>query len=583
MFLNNIICFKNFTILPEFFFSICIIILLLYCVLLTTKNPYLLIQESILKLSQLIVFFTLLLLINDKTTIINITSFNNTITSDCLSYLSKIFILLFSLYWIINIKQYLQNYKINNFEYNILFLFAILGVLLLCSSNDLITAYLSIELQSLSFYVMSSFKKNSNFSVDAGLKYFILGSFSSGLFLFGSSLLYGFTGSTNFEDFKDLFFWFVSDNDILTETLDQYLLTKNLDQVQAALLFKLLLTENTALEEIHTVINYEDNMSSNSKITFDDFVLLVEFKKLLNLTDFQDFFLLEKESNLIFLQFSILFILISLFFKLAISPFHVWLPDVYEGSPTSSTFFFAVLPKLSVFILLIRLFYYSFFGFFDYWQFIIIVLALFSIIIGSFTAIAQRKLKTLFAFSSIGHMGYVLIAYTTGTFEGINILLLYLLIYMLAGSFIWSVFILLRLKQNYTYKSNKELSEFSLLFKVNKILAFIISFVLFSLAGFPPLIGFLTKASIFFVAIKSYIYYISTIALLCSVISTFYYIRIIKVIFFENKLVGNLYYPIQNQKSFLLIFNFYLFIFFFINPNLLYLLTYKISLILSLS
>jgi NADH-quinone oxidoreductase subunit N len=191
-------------------------------------------------------------------------------------------------------QYYLTAQKINYFEYSILILFALLSIFFICSANDLITAYLAIELQSLSFYIMAAFKKDSAFSVDAGLKYFILGAFSSGLFLFGSSILYGVSRTTNFEDLKNLFFLMYSKYDNL----------------------------------------YEINNYHVIKQIFIDKGLI---------------------------QFALSFVFISLLFKLAIAPFHLWSIDVYEGSLSSSTFFFAVVPKLAIFILIIRIFYLSFF------------------------------------------------------------------------------------------------------------------------------------------------------------------------------------------------------------------------------
>jgi NADH-quinone oxidoreductase subunit N len=199
------------------------------------------------------------------------------------------------------IQQYTIDQKINHFEYILIFLFAILGILLLCSSNDLITAYLAIELQSLAFYVLAAFKKDSTFSVDAGLKYFILGAFSSSLLLFGFSIVYGVTGTTNFEDFKDLFFSVYPGN-----TFDY--------------------VKDSALLNVTNPMDYQDNLYFST--SFDASLL----------------------------NFALVFILVSLFFKLALAPFHLWSPDVYEGSLSSSTFFFAVIPKLGIFVLLLRIF-----------------------------------------------------------------------------------------------------------------------------------------------------------------------------------------------------------------------------------
>jgi len=191
-------------------------------------------------------------------------------------------------------QRYINLQKINYFEYSVLILFALLGIFFICSSNDLITAYLSIELQSLSFYVMAAMKKDSTFSVDAGLKYFILGAFSSSLFLFGASILYGISGTIHFDDLKDLFF-------------------------------------STNFEHV------SPNKSNSSTFVKDIFL------------------------NGSLIQFALVFIFTSLLFKLAVAPFHLWSLDVYENSPSSSTFFFAVVPKLAIFVLLIRIFYSSFF------------------------------------------------------------------------------------------------------------------------------------------------------------------------------------------------------------------------------
>jgi len=579
MYTNNLISLKQLNIIPELFLSITILLLLLYGIFLSTKKQFLLIHKSILNLGILVLFLILILLFNDPTSVIEINNFNNTIVSDSLSYFTKVFITAFSIFSLIVISQYLTAQKINSFEYILLYLFAILGLFLLSSSNDLITAYLSIELQSLSLYVMSAFKKNSNYSIDAGLKYFILGSFASGLFLFGASLIYGFTGSTNFDDFKDLFFWVVPGNITLLNHLDRFLWVNKTEEIHSAFLLGITSNESYKLSELETLYI----LNNNNGVVLTEDMSMQELNPRYSPQSFQDFYLFTKVIEPTLLQLALVFIFVSLFFKLALAPFHIWLPDVYEGSLTSSTFFFAIIPKLGLFTLLIRITYYCFTGFFDYFQYFMGLVALLSIIVGSFTAIEQRKLKTLFAYSSIGHMGYSLLAYTSGTIDGIQMLLLYLIIYMLAGAFIWAIFLLTKLNYKFKNKTNKDLAEFSSLFKANSVLALILSLVLLSLAGFPPLIGFLAKTSVFLVSIESSIYLISILAILCSVISTFYYIRIIKIIFFENKLTGNLYYSYSDQKAFIIILCFYFFIFLFINLTFLYLLTYKVSLLITLS
>lgn len=497
------------TILPEIFFGISLVFLILHGILLSSNKEknYPLIQASILKLGILILLFTFFLIYNNKI-LIESSFYNNTIVIDNLSIYSKQCIIIAAIICLLIIQQYLIDQKINSFEYVILLLFAVFGLLLICSANDLITAYLAIEVQSLSFYLLAAYKKDSVFSTESGLKYFILGAFSSSMFLFGSSFIYGATGTTNFEDFKDLFFYAYPGNFLFSGTNEFYQI-------------------------------FEINL----------------------------------------LQFGLLFLIISLFFKLALAPFHIWSPDIYEGSLTSSTVFFAVLPKLGIFVLLVRLFQYSFYGFMDNWRYCIVGIAILSIIVGSFAGLEQRKIKSLLAYSSISHMGYSLIAFSTGTFEGLQTLFCYLIVYMIAGVCIWSIFLSLNLRNRYSKKKNKDLSDFVLLVKSNNTLAVFFTTVLLSLAGFPPLVGFYAKMNVFLVAIETTMYFAAIVGILCSVISTFYYIRIIKVLYFEKGLVGKLYYPINYQNSLIISVCFFLFIFLFLNPNILYLFCYKMSLI----
>jgi NADH-quinone oxidoreductase subunit N len=492
--------FKEIIILPELFLGISLVYLVLHSTFLAVRKNYPLIQSSILYLGVLVLFLSCLLVLNDGLDVLEQSVLNDTIVNDYVSFFSKLVIGSLSLFCLLMIQPYLINQKINQFEYILLILFAVLGLFLLCSSNDLLTAYLAIELQSLAFYVLASFKRNSTYSVDAGIKYFILGAFSSSLFLFGSSLLYGVTGTINFEEFKDLY------------------------------------------------VNVAPGNNADL-------------------------------SNISLVQFGLVFILISLLFKLAIAPFHTWAPDVYEGSPSASTFFFAVVPKLAIFVLLLRIFYYSFFGFFESWRYFIVIVIVLSIIVGSFGGIEQRKLKSLLVYSSISHMGYALIAFSAGTFESIQMLFCYLVVYSFSGLCVWSIFVLTRLKNNHLQKQNKDLTDLVSLGKSNYMLAIFFTTVLFSVAGFPPMIGFLVKISVFLTAIESSMFFVVLISILCSVIGTFYYIRLIKILYFEKVLVGKLYYPIQTQSSILISFLFFSFLFLFINPTLLYLFSYKLNLL----
>lgn len=502
--MSNLILLKNVVIIPELFLGLSIVYLLLYGSIVSTHKTYPLIQNLMLNLSVLVLGFCICLFYNDKIFFVSqsILFFNDTLICDYLSFFSKSIISFLSLLCLLVIRFYLKDQKVNQFEYMIVILISILGFFLLCSANELITAYLAIELQSLSFYIMASFKKNSSFSVEAGLKYFVLGSFSSALLLFGFSILYGVLGTLNFEDFKLLFSTYVPGS-----------------------------------------------------------------------------VMLDTQYNPMLLKLGLILILISLFFKLAVAPLHVWSPDVYENSPSSSTIFFAVVSKLGILVLLIRIFQQCFHGYIYTWRYFVVFLAVLSVFVGSVTALEQRKLKSLLAYSSISHIGYILISFSTGTLEGIQSLYAYIIVYMLAGLCIWSIFLILRLKTSYSQKQNKDLTDFTLLVKSNNIITICFAIVLLSIAGFPPLIGFITKMGIFMSAVESSMYFVSIAAILTSVISTFYYIRIIKIIYFEKVLVGNLFYPLFFTESFIVVITFLSFIFLFINPTLLYLLSYKISLL----
>ena len=235
----NLLTFKEINILPELFLSISIIYLLIHSIFLTLNKQYPLIKSSLVYLSILVLYMTCFLLINDNLNILELTNFNYSIANDYLSFSSKILIGITSMFCLFMVDQYLTEQKINHFEYILLILFSILGLFLLCSSNDLITAYLAIELQSLAFYILAAFKKNSTFSVESGLKYFILGAFSSSLFLFGSSLIYGISGTISFENFKDLYFYDYPANEIKSLKLEDYYSNQNETIILYALIQKL--------------------------------------------------------------------------------------------------------------------------------------------------------------------------------------------------------------------------------------------------------------------------------------------------------------------------------------------------------
>ena len=503
---------KEMSLSTEIFLSCSILQLTFYTIATSQqrKHGFVLLNQQVYNIGVLIFGLALLLLINENLSFFNCFSGNNFIINDYLGFVSKLVICFISFLFLILITiGYEDRTSQNNFEYTILVLISVLGLLLLCSSNDLITAYLAIELQSVAFYVMAAFKKNSTYSIESGLKYFIIGSLSSAFFLFGSALIYGCLGSLNLDDLRI----FISLSLIDSSDSFDIFINSGFDFLS--------LLENT--NKLESSVN-QQILQNIYNICFFDNLQILESSKL-NL-------------NLVYIGF--IFIFISLFIKLALAPFHLWSIDVYEGSPNTTTVFFAVVPKLGIFVLLSRLCYSSFSA--DNWQFYFFIIAVFSIFVGSVGGLEQRKIKSLLAYSSVSHTGYLLLSFSTNSVEGTTMMLYYLVIFMVSSLCFWSIYLFLQHKKNvYFKKRNKEIGDLVLLRESNPLIALILTITLFSIAGIPPIVGFLAKIGIFLVAIKSSAYLISLLAILFSVLSTFYYIRVIKILYFENTLVGKLY------------------------------------------
>lgn len=327
--------FKDIVIFSELFLGISIIYLVTHCTFLSIQKRYPLLQNSILNLSVLSLFFSGYLILNEHLNVLESSFLNNTFVLDYTGFSSKLIIVVLSIFCLIMMQSYILNQKINNFEYFLLILFSVLGLFLLCSSNDFLTAYLAIELQSLSFYVLAAFKKNSSFSIEAGIKYFVLGAFASSMFLFGASLLYGFTGTIYFTDFNNLFYTVVPENKILLShyycneilNIKNYLKFANYSQNY----LEHFLITNDSLDSLINIVEFERNI-----LPIMSFVKILELTGEVNYVTQDLTFLFD--INLI--KFALVFIFISLLFKITAAPFHIWAPDVYEGSPSSSTFFF---------------------------------------------------------------------------------------------------------------------------------------------------------------------------------------------------------------------------------------------------
>ena len=366
--------------------------------------------------------------------------FNYSYKVDYLSSYMKILTITSGIFVLLSSNKYIQIININKIEYPILALSSILGMMVMISSNDLILFYVGLELQSLSLYVLASFNRDNLLSSESGLKYFVLSALSSGLLLYGCSLIYGFSGSTNF-----------------------FIISENLSQSSYGL------------------------------------------------------------------TFGIVFILAGLAFKISAVPFHMWAPDVYEGSPTSVTIFFAILPKIAALTVFIRFLYVPFLNLIEQWQMIIIFLSIASMLFGAIAAIGQKNLKRLVAYSSIGHMGYALAGLSTGTNHGIQSSITYISIYLFMNLAFFSC--LFMLKRDERYFENIE--DLSGLAKNHPLLSFSFLIVLFSLAGIPPLAGFFAKFYIFTAVIEESMYFLAIIGLLSTVIAAFYYLRLIKIIYFD--------------------------------------------------
>ena len=423
-------------VIPEIFLSLGLMFLLLLGVF--KKNG----STIVYNLSLVFLIISIPLILNvpsDNGTLI----FNDSYKIDYLSNFIKILIVVSTLFVLLTSSQYLKSIKIFSAEYPILILSSILGMMVMVSSNDLIVFYIGLELQSLALYVLASFDRDNILSSESGLKYFVLSALSSGLLLYGCSLVYGFSSSTNFSQIS---------------------------------------------------INYDQ---STQGVTF-----------------------------------GMVFILVGLAFKVSAVPFHMWAPDVYQGSPTSVTLFFAILPKIAAMTVFIRFLYSPFLNLIDQWQSIIVFLSIASMLFGAVAAIGQKNLKRLAAYSSISHMGYALAGLSTGTNQGIQSSVLYISIYLVMNLALFSCILMLR-KNNKYYENIEDLSGLS---KNHPMLSFSLLVVLFSLAGIPPLAGFFAKFYIFTAVIEQSMFFLAIVGLMSTVVAAFYYLRIIKVIYFDKEI-----------------------------------------------
>nr|AKZ21152.1 NADH dehydrogenase subunit 2 [Prasiola crispa] len=506
-------------ILPELFLVIAVILLLVYGVIYSTSshNKYCLLLNNISMLSLLGLIFTFSL--SKENFITHASIFYNTLVLDDFTYFLKQLVICSVFFCILISLNYMKKQSFNNFEYIILLLLSVLSMLFLISSADFISMYLAIELQSLCFYVLAASKRSSEFSTEAGLKYFLLGAFSSGILLFGISIIYGFTGITNFNELAKLFANSVND-----------------------------------VCEIHNYFFFKGDMNYAG-------------------------------SCLQACELGMIFILVGFLFKLTAVPFHMWAPDVYEGAPTSVTAFFSITPKISFLAILIKVFNNSLYDFMVPMQKILIFSSIASMILACFAAMSQNKIKRLLAFSSIGHVGYLLIGVCSGTTEGLQAVFIYLVIYIIMTINIFAI-ILSTLKRDenaviVNIPQVKYISDLTMLAKTNPILALTFTLTMFSIAGIPPLAGFYSKAYLFFAAMSSTMYLVAIIGVLTSVISCFYYIRLIKIMFFEKTRYMLSFNTVKKENAIILGITFFFIVFFMLFPTPLYLVSHKFAVAIS--
>ena len=426
---------------------------------------------------------------------VNAVFFNNMFVFSDTILKIKLLLLVFGLLVLLGTVAYLFRFGIYVFEYFILFGFSIFAMLLLVSSNDLLSFYLSIELQSFCFYLLATLHRTNNLSTEAGLKYFLLGAISSGILLFGISIIYGIFGTTNLEDCLQL----------------------------------------------------SVTMNVNSDAYFFGVLL------------------------------GIIFLLSGVLFKMSAAPFHMWVPDVYQGAPTAVTLLFATVPKIAIIFMCWRIFVECFEAYNYFWENLIFGSIILSNIIGSFGALVQKNIKRFLAFSSINHVSFLLVGILVHSVESLQSMWFYLFYYLLMviGTFLFFMHTVYKQVPNKLFAletSNKQLVfiyDLQGLFSIYSVQAFVFFSILFSFAGMPPLAGFFSKFFLLWSAIIAKYYVLVCLLLLSTLLSAFYYIRFLKIMYFSNiKQAWPVFVQVDYLNSWLLVTIFFCIYFFYVSPNI---------------
>jgi len=374
-------------------------------------------------------------------------AFGGAFINDAFARLFKVLVLIGSVVTLVMSVGFAKAEKFDKFEYPVLILLATLGMMLMISANDMIALYLGLELSSLALYVVAAFNRDNVRSTEAGVKYFILGALSSGMLLYGMSLIYGYTGNTGF------------------------------DAIAAALMGG------------------------------------------------------ERQLGLVF---GLVFLMAGLAFKISAVPFHMWTPDVYEGAPTPVTAFFAAAPKLAAMALLVRVTMGAFEPITPDWQQIVVFVSIASMVLGAFAAIGQTNIKRLMAYSSIAHMGFALVGLAAGTQEGVRGVVIYMLIYLAMTLGTFAVILAMRRREG----NVEQIDDLAGLSETSPMMATLMTILMFSLAGIPPLAGFWGKWYVFLAAINAELYALAIIGVIASVVGAYYYLRIIKIMWFDKSVAA---------------------------------------------
>src|SRR5437588_8285139 len=367
--------------------------------------------------------------------------FDGAFIDDRFARFMKILALIGSLVTLIMSQDYLRRARLEQFEFPVLVILSTIGMQVLISANSLIALYLGLELMSLALYVVAAFNRDSMRSTEAGLKYFVLGALSSGMLLYGASLIYGFTGTVSFVG-----------------------IAKAAGQGGLGL------------------------------------------------------------------TFGLVFLFAGFCFKVSAVPFHMWTPDVYEGAPTPVTAFFSSAPKIAAMAIFVRAPIAAFPEITPQWQQIVVFVSIASMVLGSFAAIGQRNLKRLMAYSSIGHMGFALVGLAAGTPEGVQGVIVYMAIYLAMTLGTFACILSMRTGRGLV----ENISDLAGLARTNPAMAFFLAMLMFSLTGIPPLAGFFAKYFVFLAAIKAGLYTLAVIGVLASVVGAYYYLLIVKVMYFDE-------------------------------------------------